>query len=132
METKPRKYIIKKIDEYSIHVEGDNTYQSAKSRAEAVKIGKEMLKEEQERWNKYFSEKAKQIEKERTMLHTLKNYPKVLRRDFDYLFKDKNATPQREDILEIIKTLKLIAEGKSDYSSFSGHYFLVPCKEEEE
>lgn len=133
-EERPTKFVIKKIDEYKVNIPGDNSYKTFKTLAEAKKQAKKWLKQEQEDWDKYEEEEQKREKERKRNLTTFKNYHKILRYRFSELFRDKTIQPTREEVLQVIRELKQIAEYKkvSEYSSWTGRYFLVDVKKVEQ
>lgn len=114
MNTPHKKAIISKIDKYEIHIDGDNSYSSAKTYEEAQAIAKEMEEEYKKEWQEKNSAQAKEQERLKTLSGNIDNYIHLLKRTLWNLqhTKDKTQTTLAliENYKDIIKDLKGLYE----------------------
>ena len=108
--SKERKVIVKKVDEYELHLEGDSTHYTAKTEKEAKKQEERMRKEEKERVKEENNEEKITKEKNEKIVHNLSNYIEKLGKDYWHICRN-GTKEEKEELKGEIEILKGILNG---------------------
>lgn len=140
MKSKPKiEAVVKKIDKYEIHLRGDNTFYSAKTKEEADKIAKRIEEESQQKRDDDNNKERKYYERIELIHWNTNKYLKIISKKLWHLQRQK---PKPEETIKELKQVKDDIKGflngtretyyNTGYFGDSGYYSVQSIEKKDE